>query len=325
MKPEPQNESCGILGFVSRRHNPHPNAPRAAEPTSLRPPVRKAVIPVAGFGTRFLPATKATPKEMFPLVDKPLTQYVVEEAVACGIEEIIFVTGQAKRAIEDHFDRNIELEYLLDNKGKKEQLEQVMEIADKADFAYVRQKEMLGLGHAILQARHLIGDEPFLVMTPDDVFSGNGPASQALLDAYEEVGTPIVGVQEVPKDRVHLYGIVSGEPRGEGLLEMTGTVEKPGPEDAPTNLAQCGRYLFVPEIFEHFAKAKPGRGGEIHITQGIEGLIANQAVHAATIPNLYHDAGSKIGYLQAIVEFALARDDLGDEFKAYLRERLKNA
>ncbi|HEY8108920.1 MAG TPA: UTP--glucose-1-phosphate uridylyltransferase GalU [Patescibacteria group bacterium] len=290
--------------------------------TSSRPPVRKAVIPVAGFGTRFLPATKATPKEMFPLVDKPLTQYVVEEAVACGIEEIIFITGQAKRAIEDHFDRNIELEYLLDNKGKKKQLEQVMEIADKADFAYVRQKEVLGLGHAILQARHLIGDEPFLVMTPDDIFSGNGPASQALIDAYEETGTPIVGVQEVPKDRVHLYGIVSGEPVRDGLLKMSGIVEKPDPKTALTNLAQCGRYIFIPEIFEHFAKAEPGPGGEIHITVGTNGLISEGPVHAVTIPNQYHDAGSKIGYLQAIVEFALEREDLGDEFKAYLKKRL---
>ncbi|MDP4000551.1 MAG: UTP--glucose-1-phosphate uridylyltransferase GalU [bacterium] len=300
------------------------------KPTSLRPPVRKAVIPVAGFGTRFLPATKATPKEMFPLVDKPLTQYVVEEAVACGIEEIVFVTGQAKRAIEDHFDRNIELEYLLDNKGKKRELEQVMELAEKADFVYVRQKEMLGLGHAILQARHLIGDEPFLVMTPDDVFSDNSgsngrPAAQTLIDAYEKVGTPIIGVQEVPKDRVHLYGIVSGEPVGDGLLKMTGIIEKPDQKDAPTNLAQCGRYLFVPEIFEHFAQAKPGKSGEIHITEGIKGLISNQTVHAAMIPNLYHDAGSKLGYLQAIVEFALARDDLGEEFETYLRKRLKNA
>jgi UTP--glucose-1-phosphate uridylyltransferase len=310
VKPSPL---C-ILGFVSR----------TPKPASSRPPVRKAVIPVAGFGTRFLPATKATPKEMFPLVDKPLTQYVVEEAVACGIEEIIFVTGQSKRAIEDHFDRNIELEYLLDNKGKKKELEQVMKIADQADFAYVRQKEMLGLGHAILQARHLIGDEPFLVMTPDDVFSGKGMASQALIDAYEAIGTPIIGVQEVPQDRVHLYGIVSGEPVREGLLKMSGVVEKPDPERAPTNLAQCGRYLFVPEVFEHFAKAKADKGEEIHITQGTEGLIASQAVHAATIPQQYHDAGSKIGYLQAIVEFALQREDLGSEFVAYLKERLRD-
>ncbi len=285
--------------------------------------VRKAVIPVAGFGTRFLPATKATPKEMFPLVDKPLTQIVVEEAVACGIEEIIFITGQAKRAIEDHFDRNIELEYLLDNKGKKEQLDQVREISSKAAFAYVRQQEMKGLGHAILQARNLVGDEPFLIMTPDDVFSGGPPASQTLIDAYAKTQSPIVGVQAVPDERVHLYGIVAGEEIAPGLLRMTDTIEKPDKEEAPTNLAVCGRYLMFPEIFEILADLPPGKGGEIQINDAYRELARMREVYAAEIPAKYHDAGSKLGYLQAVVEFALERDDLGEDFRSYLADRFK--
>ena len=211
--------------------------------------VRKAVIPVAGFGTRFLPATKATPKEMFPLVDKPLTQYVVEEAVEAGIEEIIFVTGQSKRAIEDHFDSNFELEHLLEAKGKGRELKHVREISEMCQFAYVRQKEARGLGDAIHQAKNLVNNEPFAIMTPDDVFSGTTSALKQLVRVHEQTEAPVVGVVEVEQDRIHQYGVVSGREE-QGLFRMTGTVEKPKPEDAPTNLAQCGRYIMVPELFE---------------------------------------------------------------------------
>ena len=285
--------------------------------------VRKAVIPVAGFGTRFLPATKATPKEMFPLVDKPLTQYVVEEAVEAGIEEIVFITGQAKRAIEDHFDTNFELEHLLETKGKHQQLKHVREISDMCQFAYVRQKEMRGLGDAILQAKNLVNGEPFAVMTPDDVFSGTKSALKDVLKVYEKTQSPVVGVVEVPKERLHMYGIVSGEKTSAGHLKMTGTVEKPNPEKAPTNLAQCGRYLLFPEIFEILEGLPEGKGGEIQITDAIDELTGIRDVYAAPIKGEYHDAGSKIGYLQAIVEFALDRNDLKDEFQAYLDQRAK--
>lgn len=286
--------------------------------------VRKAVVPVAGFGTRFLPATKATPKEMFPLVDKPLAQHVVEEAVAAGIEEIIFVTGQSKRAIEDHFDSNFELEYLLEQKGKEDKLKEVKQISDMCNFAYVRQKEMKGLGDAILQAKNLVNDEPFCVMTPDDIFSGNGSALADVIAAYDKTQAPVIGVTEVPKDRVSMYGVV--EPKDakeeEGLVRMESTVEKPETKDAPSNLAQCGRYLFFPEIFEILEGLEPGKGGEIQMTDAVNELAQIRPVYAATISGTYHDAGSKIGYLKAIVEFALARDDTKTEFKAYLKDKL---
>lgn len=286
--------------------------------------VRKAVIPVAGFGTRFLPATKATPKEMFPLVDKPLTQHVVEEAVAAGIEEVIFVTGQAKRAIEDHFDTNFELEYLLKEKGKLEQLEQVQKVSAMCKFAYVRQKEMKGLGHAILQAKTLVGDEPFVVMTPDDIFHNGGlNATQDLIDAYDQTQAPVIGYQEVPKEFVHLYGIISGEEVQPGLMKMSGVVEKPKTADAPSNYAVCGRYLLFPEIFKILEDLPAGAGGEIQIADANNELARMRDVYATKIKARYHDAGSKMGYLQAVVEFALKRKDLGPEFRAYLEKRLK--
>lgn len=287
--------------------------------------VRKAVVPVAGFGTRFLPATKATPKEMFPLVDKPLAQHVVEEAVAAGIEEIIFVTGQSKRAIEDHFDSNFELEYLLEKKGKTEQLAAVKKISDMCQFAYVRQKEMKGLGDAILQAKNIVNNEPFAVMTPDDIFSGNGSALADVIAAHDKTQAPVIGVTAVPQDRVSLYGVV--EPQDEadpdGIVRMLSTVEKPDTKDAPSNLAQCGRYIFFPEIFEILENLSPGKGGEIQMTDAVNELAQTRAVYAATIGGEYHDAGSKIGYLKAVVEFALARADTKDEFRAFLDERLK--
>ncbi len=288
--------------------------------------IRKAVIPAAGFGTRFLPATKATPKEMFPLVDKPLAQYVVEEAAAAGIEEIIFITGQAKRAIEDHFDRNFELEYLLHSSGKDESLAAVRDISDLVSFAYVRQKEMNGLGHAVLQAKKLLNQEPFAVILPDNVFSGAGPAIGDVIRTYERVGTTVVGVKEVPKEQTRLYGIVSGEPAdaaaGENVLKVTGIVEKPDPADAPTRQAAIGRYVLSPAIFEALENLEPDGGGEIQLAEAIHNLAGTEGVHTATVSGEYHDAGDKLGYLQAVVEYTLARGDLGPAFRKYLEERL---
>lgn len=282
--------------------------------------VRKAVIPVAGFGTRFLPATKATPKEMFPLVDKPLAQYAVEEAAGAGIEEVIFVTGQSKRAIEDHFDRSIELEHMLRNKEKTDKLAEVQRISEIVQFAYVRQMEMKGLGHAILQAKNLVGDEPFIVITPDDVFhNGSQNATKELVDAYNQTQSPIIGVQQVPKESVHLYGIVTGEEVQPGLLKMSGVVEKPTAEQAQTNLAVCGRYLLFPEIFKILEGLPEGVGGEIQLADANNELARLRDVYATEIKARYHDAGSKMGYLQAVVEFALRREDLGPEFRTYLK------
>ena len=284
--------------------------------------VKKAVIPVAGFGTRFLPATKATPKEMFPLVDKPLAQYAVEEATAAGIEEVIFITGQTKRAIEDHFDTNFELEYLLEKKGKQQQLADVREISGMCKFAYVRQPEMKGLGDAILQAKNLVNHEPFAIITPDDIFSGTDSALAQLVEAHERLEAPIVGVTKVPKDRIDQYGVVSGEPVEDGVLKMTGTVEKPSANEAPTDLAQCGRYIMTPELFEILEKLSPGTGGEVQMTDAYDQLLAKQPVYAVTVEGEYHDAGSKLGYMQAFVEYGLSREDLGSDFKKFLRNRL---
>ncbi len=289
--------------------------------------IRKAVIPAAGFGTRFLPATKATPKEMFPLVDKPLAQHVVEEAAAAGIEEIIFVTGQAKRAIEDHFDRNFELEYLLHKSGKDESLAAVRDISDLVSFAYVRQKEMKGLGHAVLQAKNLLNHEPFAVILPDNVFSGAGPAMGDVIKVHERTGTSVVGVKEVPREQTGLYGIVSGEPTneiaGKEILKVTGIIEKPDPADAPTCQAAIGRYVLTPEIFQVLENLEPDAGGEIQLAGAIHKLAGIEDVYTATVSGEYHDAGDKLGYLQAVVEYALARDDLGPAFRKYLAERLK--
>ncbi|MDP9212125.1 MAG: UTP--glucose-1-phosphate uridylyltransferase GalU [bacterium] len=290
--------------------------------------IRKAVIPAAGFGTRFLPATKATPKEMFPLVDKPLAQYVVEEAAAAGIEEIIFVTGQAKRAIEDHFDRNFELEYLLHKSGKDESLAAVRDISNLVSFAYVRQKEMKGLGHAVLQTKNLLNHEPFAVILPDNVFSGAGPALGDVIKVYEQVGTSVVGVKEVPREQTGLYGIVSGEPSDETTdadsLKVTGIVEKPDPADAPTRQAAIGRYVLTPGIFGALENLKPDAGGEIQLAGAIHDLAKMESVYTATVSGEYHDAGDKLGYLQAVVEYTLARDDLGPTFREYLKKRLSS-
>ena len=286
--------------------------------------VRKAVIPVAGFGTRFLPATKATPKEMFPLVDKPLAQYAVEEAATAGIEEIIFITGQAKRAIEDHFDRNFELEYLLRKKGKEAQLSQIIDISEIAQFAYVRQKEMRGFGDAILQTRNLVGDEPFVVITPDDVFNGGGkPAIAEVIEAFHTTKSPVVGVKEVPWEHVHQYGIYEGEETGPGLRKVSRTVEKPKRAEAKSQLAAVGRYVFTPDIFPILEKLEPGVEGEVQFNDAINQLAQDRDVYTVELKATRHDAGDKLGYLQAVVDYALEREDLGEDFRAFLKSRLE--
>jgi UTP--glucose-1-phosphate uridylyltransferase len=286
--------------------------------------VRKAVFPAAGWGTRFLPATKAQPKEMLPLVDKPIIQYAVEEAVAAGIEQVIIVTSSQKRAIEDHFDLSFELEHLLEDRGEIEKLRQVRRISDLAQIAYVRQKEQLGLGHAILMAKDLIGHEPFAVLLPDDVVIADRPCIGQLIHAYESTHASVVAVAEVPAADVSRYGIVAAEVDeshldGGRLRRMTRIVEKPAPADAPSTLAVIGRYVLTPKIFEKLEQTQRGAGGEIQLTDAIEALMAEQSVFTYEFEGIRYDAGTTMGWLQATVELALARPDLGTEFRAHLR------
>jgi UTP--glucose-1-phosphate uridylyltransferase len=293
-------------------------------------PIRKAVFPAAGLGTRFLPATKAQPKEMLPLVDKPIIQYVVEEAVTSGIESIIIVTGRGKSAIEDHFDVAFELEHLLEERGKLDLLAQVRSITDLVKVSYVRQKEPLGLGHAILMARELVGDEPFAVFLGDDIIEARVPVMRQLMDVYERCGCSVIGVERVSRERTADYGIVAGQPAdgrlgggasGSRLLKIDDLVEKPPPEKAPSDLAIIGRYILMPEIFEHLKATVPGRGGEIQLTDGLKSLLVRQAIYAYSFEGTRYDTGDKLGFLRATVEFALRRHDLGDSFRDYL-ERL---
>jgi UTP--glucose-1-phosphate uridylyltransferase len=285
--------------------------------------VRKAVFPAAGWGTRFLPATKAQPKEMLPLVDKPIIQYAVEEAVAAGIEQVIIVTSSQKRAIEDHFDLSFELERLLEEKGEIEKLRQVRAISDLAQIAYVRQKEQLGLGHAVLMAKDLIGHEPFAVLLPDDVVIADRPAIGQLIHAYQQTNGSVLAVAEVPPGEVSRYGIVgttapkdASDPR---LHQVTKLVEKPATGSAPSNLAIIGRYVLTPKIFDKLEQTKRGSGGEIQLTDAIEALMAEQSVFAYEFEGVRYDAGTTMGWLKATVELALARPDLGKELRAHLR------
>ncbi|MEO7664740.1 MAG: UTP--glucose-1-phosphate uridylyltransferase GalU [Candidatus Limnocylindrales bacterium] len=285
--------------------------------------VRKAVFPAAGWGTRFLPATKAQPKEMLPLVDKPIIQYAVEEAVAAGIEQVIIVTSSQKRAIEDHFDLSYELERLLEEKGEIEKLRQVRRISDLAQIAYVRQKEQLGLGHAVLMAKDLIGHEPFAVLLPDDVVVGDRPAIGQLIHAFQQTHGSIVAVSEVPEDETSRYGIVAIAPDEPGqdarLHRMTGIVEKPEPGNAPSRLAVIGRYVLTPKIFDKLEQTQRGAGGEIQLTDAIEALMEEQPVHAYEFEGTRYDAGTTMGWLKATVDLALARPDLGEAFREHLR------
>jgi UTP--glucose-1-phosphate uridylyltransferase len=285
--------------------------------------VRKAVFPAAGWGTRFLPATKAQPKEMLPLVDKPVIQYAVEEAVAAGIEQVIIVTSSQKRAIEDHFDLSYELERLLEDKGDIEKLRQVRHISDLAQIAYVRQKEQLGLGHAILMTKDLVGHEPFAVLLPDDVVVADRPCIGQLIHAYERTHSTTVAVMEVAPEDAERYGIVAAEEDpelGSGRLQrMTRIVEKPGAGEAPSNLAVIGRYVLTPKIFEKLEQTPHGAGGEIQLTDAIEALMDEQSVYAYEFEGTRYDAGTTMGWLQATVDLALQRADLSKPFREHLR------
>jgi UTP--glucose-1-phosphate uridylyltransferase len=282
--------------------------------------VRKAVFPAAGLGTRFLPATKAQPKEMLPIVDKPTIQYVVEEAVASGLTEMIIVTGRGKRAIEDHFDAAFELEYYLNDRGKVEELAQIKTISEMASVCYVRQKEPLGLGHAILCARSLVGDEPFGVFLGDDIVGGaTTPCMRQLLDVFERYGGPVIAVERAPRERIHQYGVIAGRPLGGNVFRITDLVEKPRAEDAPSDLAVIGRYVLTPDLFDLLAETTPDRRGEIQLTDGLRRLSERRPMYALVFEGKRYDTGDKLGFLKATVEFALARPDLADEFRAYLK------
>jgi UTP--glucose-1-phosphate uridylyltransferase len=285
-------------------------------------PVRKAVIPAAGLGTRFLPATKAQPKEMLPVIDRPAIQYVVEEAVQAGIDDILIITGRGKRSLEDHFDRNFELEYYLEQKGKTEDLEEIRDLAELADIHYVRQGEPLGLGHAVGVARKHVGDNPFVVMLGDDIMVDDARLLEAMMSTSEERGRSVIALAPFPPEEISSYGCVAPEPveGAENLVRVTDIVEKPAPEDAPSNLAVMGRYVFTPQIFECLDQVKPGVGGEIQLTDAIALLLKDQDVFGYTFEEGRFDVGKKIDYLRATVELAIDRDDLGPEFRQFLAD-----
>ncbi len=288
------------------------------------PKVRKAVFPAAGLGTRFLPATKAQPKEMLPLVDKPLIQYGVEEAIHSGIQNILIVTGRGKTAIEDHFDVSFELEHLLDSRNKKDLLTAVRDISDMIDVAYIRQREALGLGHAVLRAHAIVGTEPFAVVLSDDVIEAEIPCLRQLLDVYEFFGSPVVALMEVPMDQISAYGVVDAEPVQHNgcrdrLYRIRSMVEKPSRSEAPSNLAIIGRYVLTPEIFSSLESIEPGSLGEIQLTDGLKHMLRSRPIYGYRFEGTRYDAGDKLGFLKATVEFALRRYDLGGPFLEYLK------
>ncbi|MFC5453129.1 UTP--glucose-1-phosphate uridylyltransferase GalU [Paenibacillus aestuarii] len=280
--------------------------------------IRKAIIPAAGLGTRFLPATKAQPKEMLPIVDKPAIQYIVEEAIESGIEDIIIVTGRNKRAIEDHFDKSVELEMMLEEKGSQKLLDIVQSVSNLADVHYIRQKQPLGLGHAIFCARKFIGDEPFAVLLGDDILQSDPPGLKQMIDVYEQTETSVIAVQEVPWEDVDKYGIVSPAHSANGFKWIEDLVEKPDREHAPSNLAVIGRYIIMPEIFHILEGQEPGRGGEIQLTDALRVLNAQQQMVAYLMHAKRYDVGDKLGYIEATIELALQRPDLQDQVKNYL-------
>lgn len=281
--------------------------------------VRKAIIPAAGLGTRFLPATKAQPKEMLPIVDKPTIQYIIEEAVEAGIQDIIVVTGRNKRSIEDHFDRSIELELELEKSSKQEMLDMVREISEMANIHYIRQKEPRGLGHAILAAQHFIGDEPFAVLLGDDVVVSKQPCLGQMLDIFREYQTSILGVQTVAHEVVDKYGIIAGKQVDDRVYKVNDMVEKPSLEEAPSNVAVLGRYIITPEIFRFLETQDAGKGGEIQLTDALRRLAKEQAMYAYDFKGRRYDVGSKTGFIQANIEFALRREELRDDMKEYLK------
>lgn len=280
--------------------------------------VRKAIIPAAGLGTRFLPATKAQPKEMLPIVDKPTIQYIIEEAVASGIEEILIITGRNKKSIEDHFDKSVELEMELEKAGKQEMLDLVKGISDMVDIHYIRQKEPRGLGHAIYCAKSFVGNEPFAVMLGDDVVESEVPCLKQLIDCFNEYKTTILGVQTVAPENVDKYGIVDGIHIEDRVYKVKGLVEKPPVEEAPSNVAILGRYIITPQIFKILEETKPGKGGEIQLTDALLKLIYEEAMYAYDFEGTRYDVGDKLGFLKATVEYALRREDLRDGFIEYL-------
>jgi UTP--glucose-1-phosphate uridylyltransferase len=282
--------------------------------------LRKAVIPAAGLGTRFLPATKAQPKEMLPLIDKPAIQYVVEEAVRAGLTEILIVTGRGKRSIEDHFDRSLELEHFLESRGKFEELKLVREISDMAEIHYIRQKDPLGLGHAVSVAEAFVGGEPFVVLLGDDIMVDDHPLLREMLDVHERYGRSVLAVTEVARHEVSLYGVAEVEFVEERLGKVLSLVEKPSPEEARSNLAVIGRYVLTPEIFGCLRETPPGRGGEIQLTDAIARLAEQQAVYAWTFEGGRFDVGNKLEYLQAVIELAIDREDIGEGLRAYLAD-----
>ncbi|MBC7933550.1 MAG: UTP--glucose-1-phosphate uridylyltransferase GalU [Rubrivivax sp.] len=281
--------------------------------------IRKAVFPAAGLGTRFLPATKASPKEMLPLVDKPLIQYVIEEAVASGVESIIIVTGRGKTAIEDHFDISFELENLLRERGKDEMVEQARSVSELARVSYVRQKQALGLGHAILQAKDFVEGEPFAVMLSDDIVDAKVPALKQMLAIFEETGAPVLGTMSVAGEDISRFGVLDAEEVRPGVFRVRDMIEKPPFAEAPSDLAIIGRYILTPDIFDEIERTTPGAGDEIQITDAMRALLRKRPFYAVRFEGTRHDAGDKLGFLKATVEFALKRPDLGPQFREYLR------
>jgi len=281
--------------------------------------IRKAVFPAAGLGTRFLPATKASPKEMLPLVDKPLIQYAVEESVASGIESILIITGRDKAAIENHFDISFELEHILREKGKTEMFEQVRGISEMARISYTRQREALGLGHAILQAKDFVGDEPFAALLADDIIDAEKPALLQMIEVFEKYDAPVIATMQVEGEAISRFGVIDAEEIEPNVFKIRDMVEKPPFNEAPSDLAIIGRYIFTPDIFEEIEKTEPGAGGEIQITDAMRRMLKRRPFYAVKLEGTRHDAGDKLGFLIATVEFALKRDDLGDDFRAYLK------
>ena len=286
--------------------------------------VRKAIIPAAGLGTRFLPATKSQPKEMLPIVDKPTLQYIIEEAINSGIEEILIVTGRSKKSIEDHFDRSVELELELEQKGKTEILKMVQDISNMVNIHYIRQKEPKGLGHAIHCAKSFIGNEPFAVLLGDDIVDADTPCLKQLINAYDEYKTSVLGVQKVAKEDTDKYGILDVKHIEDRVYKVKDMVEKPNVEDAPSNIAILGRYIITPEIFKILENQEPGKGGEIQLTDALKTLGKQEAIYAYNFEGRRYDVGDKLGFLEATIDFALKRDNLRDDLLDYMKNIIKN-
>ncbi len=284
--------------------------------------VRKAVIIAAGRGTRFLPVTRSQPKEMLPLVDKPLIQYSVEEAINSGIEQVIMVTARGKQAIDDYFDRCSELEQFLEQKGETELLRQMQELSNMVDICYIRQKEQLGLGHAILTAKNIVGKEPFAVILPDDIIDSDVPSLKRMIEVYEEYGAGVIAVERVSDENIRKYGIIEPRQVSEGVYQVLSLVEKPEPAQAPSHLGIVGRYILTPEIFDVLMVTPPGKGGEIQVTDGLQLLLKQQALYACELSGVRYDTGTPLGWLEATVALALKRDDIGPELREYLRKLL---